>query len=173
MGMWLSGRAFALHVKGPGFDPRHLQKCFFLCLFSSICCLSSSPGSIPGISRNVSFYAYFQAYVVSHHPRVRSPASPEVFFLLIFQAYVVFRHSAVSKLFNQLFLGNHDAVNQLQCIPSYFVRVSKTSYGVSTAVPHKVGNKSILYGKHGGHAVILLVFLNRCFESPNHFLPIF
>ena len=25
MGMWLSGRAFALHVKGPGFDPRHLQ----------------------------------------------------------------------------------------------------------------------------------------------------
>ena len=24
-GMWLSGRAFALHVKGPGFDPRHLQ----------------------------------------------------------------------------------------------------------------------------------------------------
>ena len=23
--MWLSGRAFALHVKGPGFDPRHLQ----------------------------------------------------------------------------------------------------------------------------------------------------
>ena len=25
MGMWLSGRAFALHVKGPGFDPRHLH----------------------------------------------------------------------------------------------------------------------------------------------------
>ena len=25
LGMWLSGRAFALHVKGPGFDPRHLQ----------------------------------------------------------------------------------------------------------------------------------------------------
>ena len=24
-GMWLSGRAFALHVKGPGFDPRHLH----------------------------------------------------------------------------------------------------------------------------------------------------
>ena len=23
--MWLSGRAFALHVKGPGFDPRHLH----------------------------------------------------------------------------------------------------------------------------------------------------
>ena len=32
MGMWLSGRAFALHVKGPGFDPHNLQKCFFLCL---------------------------------------------------------------------------------------------------------------------------------------------
>ena len=25
MGMWLSGRAFALHVKGPGFDPRRLH----------------------------------------------------------------------------------------------------------------------------------------------------
>ena len=25
LGMWLSGRAFALHVKGPGFDPRHLH----------------------------------------------------------------------------------------------------------------------------------------------------
>ena len=25
MGMWLSGRAFALHVKGPGFNPPHLQ----------------------------------------------------------------------------------------------------------------------------------------------------
>jgi hypothetical protein len=24
-GMWLSGRAFASHVKGPGFNPRHLQ----------------------------------------------------------------------------------------------------------------------------------------------------
>ena len=30
VGMWLSGRAFALHVKGPGFDPRHLQRFFFL-----------------------------------------------------------------------------------------------------------------------------------------------
>jgi hypothetical protein len=30
MGMWLSGRAFALHVKGPGFDPRHLQNTFFV-----------------------------------------------------------------------------------------------------------------------------------------------
>ena len=27
--MWLSGRAFALHVKGPGFDPRHLHSHFF------------------------------------------------------------------------------------------------------------------------------------------------
>ena len=26
-GMLLSGRAFALHVKGPGFNPRHLQSC--------------------------------------------------------------------------------------------------------------------------------------------------
>ena len=25
MGLWLSGRAFALHVKGPGFDPRLLH----------------------------------------------------------------------------------------------------------------------------------------------------
>ena len=24
-GMWLSGRASALHAEGPGFDPRHLQ----------------------------------------------------------------------------------------------------------------------------------------------------
>ena len=32
--MWLSGRAFALHVKGPGFDPRHLHN--FLLLFSFI-----------------------------------------------------------------------------------------------------------------------------------------
>ena len=32
MGMWLSGRAFALHVKGPGFDPRHLHiLLLFLC----------------------------------------------------------------------------------------------------------------------------------------------
>ena len=29
-GMWLSGRAFALHVKGPGFDPRHLQSKYFV-----------------------------------------------------------------------------------------------------------------------------------------------
>ena len=30
LGMWLSGRAFALHVKGPGFDPRHLHLHFFV-----------------------------------------------------------------------------------------------------------------------------------------------
>ena len=30
MGMWLSGRAFALHVKGPGFDPRHLHWYYFV-----------------------------------------------------------------------------------------------------------------------------------------------
>ena len=24
-GMWLSGRALASHVRGPGFDPRHLH----------------------------------------------------------------------------------------------------------------------------------------------------
>ena len=29
-GLWLSGRASALHAEGPGFDPRHLQ--FFSCL---------------------------------------------------------------------------------------------------------------------------------------------
>lgn len=32
--MWLSGRAFALHVKGPGFDPRHLQ--YFLVFIYNI-----------------------------------------------------------------------------------------------------------------------------------------
>ena len=37
--MWLSGRALASHVRGPGFDPRHLQRnnyfvqfnCYFKC----------------------------------------------------------------------------------------------------------------------------------------------
>ena len=33
LGMQLSGRAFALHVKGPGFDPRHLHVRFVPSLF--------------------------------------------------------------------------------------------------------------------------------------------
>ena len=47
--MWLSGRAFASHVKGPGFDPRHLQR-EMRCWCSGIMQDSHScdPGSIPG-----------------------------------------------------------------------------------------------------------------------------
>ncbi len=48
-GMWLSGRAFASHVKGPGFNPRHLQFdtrrwCSGIMQDSHSC----DPGSIPG-----------------------------------------------------------------------------------------------------------------------------
>ena len=37
-GMQRSGSAFALHVKGPGFDPRHLQNFFskLICVFQSL-----------------------------------------------------------------------------------------------------------------------------------------
>ena len=42
--MWLSGRAFALHVKGPGFDPRHLQMFLQLMLTEKQCSLKQ--GSI-------------------------------------------------------------------------------------------------------------------------------
>ena len=57
-GMWLSGRAFALHVKGPGFDLRHLH---LFCYNHKALDLHVMEGIL---------------YRGCERPLVRSPASP-------------------------------------------------------------------------------------------------
>ena len=75
-----SGSAFALHVRGPGFNPRHLQNSFLLdadCSSSKMnpvlwlgthggcssvvermLCMYEAPGSIPGISIILEMFQY-------------------------------------------------------------------------------------------------------------------